>query len=115
MFLHHRVLIVPIATAGRVHALVTRNDFFRALAGKLGDPNDEELGASRPLRRRRDAGGADQAALVQQLGELDGVGGRALAQVVAHDPEVEAALVRGVAAYAPDEHVVAARAAVASG
>lgn len=36
IFLHHRVLIVPIATAGRVHAVVTRNDFFRELAGKLG-------------------------------------------------------------------------------
>jgi CBS domain-containing protein len=35
-FLHHRVLIVPIATDGKVHALVTRNDFFRALAEKLG-------------------------------------------------------------------------------
>jgi predicted transcriptional regulator len=35
-FLHHRVLIVPIATDGKVHALVTRNDFFRALADKLG-------------------------------------------------------------------------------
>jgi CBS domain-containing protein len=35
-FLHHRVLIVPIATEGRVHALITRNDFFRALAEKLG-------------------------------------------------------------------------------
>ena len=36
LFLHHRVLIIPIATAGRVHAVVTRNDFFRALAAKLG-------------------------------------------------------------------------------
>lgn len=36
IFLHHRVLIVPIATAGKVHAVVTRNDFFRELAGKLG-------------------------------------------------------------------------------
>ena len=35
-FLHHRVLIVPIATDGKVHALITRNDFFRALAEKLG-------------------------------------------------------------------------------
>lgn len=35
-FLHHRVLIVPIATDGKVHALVTRADFFRKLAGKLG-------------------------------------------------------------------------------
>ncbi len=36
LFLHHRVLIVPIATRGRVHAVVTRNDFFRSLAEKLG-------------------------------------------------------------------------------
>lgn len=35
LFLHHRVLIAPIATEGRVHALVTRNDFFRALAGRV--------------------------------------------------------------------------------
>ena len=35
-FLHHRVLIVPVATEGKVHALITRNDFFRALAEKLG-------------------------------------------------------------------------------
>jgi CBS domain-containing protein len=37
LFLHHRVLIVPIATAGKVHAVVTRNDFFSALVGKLED------------------------------------------------------------------------------
>jgi len=36
LFLHHRVLIVPIATGGRVHALVTRRDFFCALAGRFG-------------------------------------------------------------------------------
>jgi predicted transcriptional regulator len=36
VFLHHRVLVVPIATKGRVHAVVTRNDFFQALAKKLG-------------------------------------------------------------------------------
>lgn len=36
VFLHHRVLIVPIATDGEVHAVITRADFFRALAGKLG-------------------------------------------------------------------------------
>lgn len=35
LFLHHRVLVIPIATLGRVHAVVTRNDFFRALAEKL--------------------------------------------------------------------------------
>lgn len=37
IFLHHRVLIVPIATAGRVHALVTRHDFFCALAERFGE------------------------------------------------------------------------------
>jgi predicted transcriptional regulator len=37
LFLHHRVLIIPIATEGKVHAVVTRNDFFKALAGKVLD------------------------------------------------------------------------------
>jgi CBS domain-containing protein len=37
LFLHHRVLIIPIATAGRVHALVTRNDFFRGLVERLDE------------------------------------------------------------------------------
>lgn len=36
LFLHHRVLIVPIATAGRVHGLVTRSDFFAALVQRFG-------------------------------------------------------------------------------
>lgn len=36
IFLHHRVLVVPIASDGKVHAVVTRNDFFRALAERLG-------------------------------------------------------------------------------
>jgi len=35
LFLHHRVLIIPIATEGRVHAVVTRNDFFQALVGRF--------------------------------------------------------------------------------
>jgi CBS domain-containing protein len=35
LFLHHRVLIIPIATHGRIHAVVTRSAFFRALADKL--------------------------------------------------------------------------------
>jgi predicted transcriptional regulator len=34
-FLHHRVLIIPIATKGKVHAVVTRNGFFRALAERF--------------------------------------------------------------------------------
>jgi CBS domain-containing protein len=37
LFLHHRVLVIPIATKGRVHAVVTRNDFFRALAKRLSE------------------------------------------------------------------------------
>jgi CBS domain-containing protein len=36
LFLHHRVLIVPIATAGKLHALVTRHDFFSALVERFG-------------------------------------------------------------------------------
>jgi CBS domain-containing protein len=43
LFLHHRVLIIPIATEGRVHAVVTRNDFFRALTRRL-----DELTANPP-------------------------------------------------------------------
>lgn len=35
IFLHHRVLIVPIATAGRVHAVVTRADFYSELVDKF--------------------------------------------------------------------------------
>ena len=35
IFLHHRVLIVPIATDGRIHAVVTRSDFFAELVAKF--------------------------------------------------------------------------------
>ncbi len=34
-FLHHRVLIVPIVEDGRVAGIVTRSDFFRALAERF--------------------------------------------------------------------------------
>lgn len=37
LFLHHRVLIVPIATKGRIHAIVTRHDFFCSLVGRFGE------------------------------------------------------------------------------
>jgi len=40
IFLHHRVLIVPIATNGRVHALVTRSDFFGSLVARLDQLRD---------------------------------------------------------------------------
>ena len=42
LFLHHRVLIIPIATEGRVHAVVTRADFFRALAERVKDVREAE-------------------------------------------------------------------------
>ena len=50
LFLHHRVLVIPIARAGRVHAVVTRNDFFHHLvkrfmaiaADALQDPESPE-------------------------------------------------------------------------
>lgn len=35
-FLHHRVLVVPIATAGRIHAVITRHDFFCELVERFG-------------------------------------------------------------------------------
>ncbi len=34
-FMHHRVLIIPVADKGRVVGIVTRWDFFRALAERL--------------------------------------------------------------------------------
>lgn len=36
IFLHHRVLVAPIATQGKVHALITRNDFFSELVSRFG-------------------------------------------------------------------------------
>jgi CBS domain-containing protein len=37
IFLHHRVLIVPIAAEGRVHAVITRHAFFNRLTERLGE------------------------------------------------------------------------------
>ena len=34
-FLHHRVLVVPVAERGRVTGVITRSDFFRALAERF--------------------------------------------------------------------------------
>ena len=34
-FMHHRVLVIPIVDGGRVAGVVTRSDFFRALAERL--------------------------------------------------------------------------------
>lgn len=36
IFLHHRVLIVPVVDEDRVTGIVTRADFFRALAARVG-------------------------------------------------------------------------------
>ena len=35
IFLHHRVPVVPVVAGGRVQGLITRSDFFRALAERL--------------------------------------------------------------------------------
>ena len=35
LFLHHRVLVIPIATEGKVHAVVTRADYFKSLARRF--------------------------------------------------------------------------------
>ena len=42
LFLHHRVLIIPIATKGKVHAVVTRHEFFQALVARFAGRLDEE-------------------------------------------------------------------------
>ncbi|MDP1849992.1 MAG: CBS domain-containing protein [Solirubrobacteraceae bacterium] len=38
IFLHHRVLIIPIVDGGRVTGIVTREDFSRALGERLTAP-----------------------------------------------------------------------------
>jgi CBS domain-containing protein len=35
IFLHHRVLVVPVVEDGRVAGLITRSDFFRAIADRF--------------------------------------------------------------------------------
>jgi CBS domain-containing protein len=37
IFLHHRVLLVPVVDARRVAGVITRNDFFQALAERVLD------------------------------------------------------------------------------
>jgi len=41
IFLHHRVLIIPVLDEGRVEGVVTRRDFFRALAEHFLDSSHE--------------------------------------------------------------------------
>ena len=38
IFLHHRVLLVPVVDDGRLGGVITRNDFFRALAERVLEP-----------------------------------------------------------------------------
>ncbi len=39
IFLHHRVLVVPVTDEGRVRGVVTRSEFFRSVAERfLGEP-----------------------------------------------------------------------------
>ena len=35
IFLHHRVLLVPVVDAGRVAGVITRSDFFRSVAERF--------------------------------------------------------------------------------
>lgn len=35
VFLHHRVLIIPVVDSGTVIGVLTRHDFFKVLAGRL--------------------------------------------------------------------------------
>ena len=61
LFLHHRVLIIPIATDGRVHAVVTRSDFFRALARRASAIRSRTSASKRPgssAQRRGDLAAA---------------------------------------------------------
>ena len=37
IFLHHRVLIVPVTEGGRVIGVITRGDFFRSVAARFLD------------------------------------------------------------------------------
>jgi len=41
VFLHHRVLIVPVVHGGRVQGIITRADFFAALAQRFLEVGDE--------------------------------------------------------------------------
>jgi CBS domain-containing protein len=44
LFLHHRVLIIPIATHGKVHSLVTRHAFFSGLVSRFVEKAEGSYG-----------------------------------------------------------------------
>src|SRR5205823_6475800 len=56
------------------------------------------LPGERELAQAGAGGDPNEVPLVKELGDLDGVGGGPLAEVVAHHPEVETPLVGGIAA-----------------
>jgi hypothetical protein len=41
LFLNHRVLIIPIATKGTVHAVITRHEFFQNLVRRFASTAEE--------------------------------------------------------------------------
>ncbi len=43
-FLHHRVLIIPVASGGKISAVITRRDFFLELAARLAQPGGSPSG-----------------------------------------------------------------------
>ena len=43
IFLHHRVLIIPIVDGGEVRGVITRRDFFRAVAERFLEGPDPEV------------------------------------------------------------------------
>ncbi|MCO5314925.1 MAG: CBS domain-containing protein [Solirubrobacterales bacterium] len=40
-FLHHRVVVVPVATEGEIHSVVTRNEFFLELYNRINDRTED--------------------------------------------------------------------------
>lgn len=44
LFLHHSALIIPVATRGRIHAVITRHDFFQALVRRFTTKVEEADG-----------------------------------------------------------------------
>ena len=115
------------SAAGRSSARASRRSSWRAGSSRgrgrgpgrrssfLGYPG-QSCGSSWPacypgrdrVTRAAPRASAIRSRVVQHLGDLDRVGGRALEQVVGDHPQAEAALVRRVAADPADEDLVAA-------
>ena len=100
---------VGTAAARHTHRL-PKNARERLLEGSLNGGRAASLhlpaGVVRAVVRE---GELERAQLLgKQFGDLDGVGGRALAQIVAADPQDEAVLDRLILTDAADEHFIAA-------